>query len=134
MYGAAPTHSNYGYAPDEPGIPPSTKRTAEERPGEMQTPNEYLRALLLELAEEADLSDSAIARAHNRAYADSTLAASTIQRFRTGPPTEPPSEMMEQAYAAATGTTRQQNWEKAFQRWRAATVKSARESLRQPRE
>ena len=30
----------------------------------MQTPNEYLRALLLELAEQHELTDSAIARAH----------------------------------------------------------------------
>ena len=62
----------------------------------MQTPNDYLRALLLELARDADLSDSAIARAHNRAYADSTLAASTIQRFREGTPADgtPPSRLI----------------------------------------
>lgn len=99
----------------------------------MKTPNEYLRELLLERANEAGLSDSAIARAHNRAYPESTLAPSTVQRFRTGPAHEAPSEMMEQAYAIATQTTREHNWEEAFARWRAATVTAARESLRQTR-
>jgi len=98
----------------------------------MQTPNDYLRELLLELASEAGLSDSAIARAHNRAHEDSTLAASTVQRFREGTPTEgtPPSRLMEEAYAVATGTTREANWDEAFKRWRANRTDSAGRSLR----
>jgi hypothetical protein len=89
----------------------------------MRTPNDYLRALLLELAHEAELSDSAIARAHNRAYEDSTLAASSVQRFRDGTikgTRDAPSELMEEAYAAALGTTRKANWDEAIRRWRAA--------------
>lgn len=100
----------------------------------MRTPNEYLRELLLELAEQAELTDSAIARAHNRAYDESTLAPSTVQRFRTGTPNEPPTPLMEEAYAIATQTSREANWEEAFARWRAATVTAARASLRQPRD
>lgn len=87
-----------------------------------KTPNDFLRALLLELAQNAGLSDSAIARAHNRAYPDSTLAASTIQRFRTEQPAEGTnvSVLMEDAYAIATETTRIQNWSEAIRRWKAA--------------
>lgn len=86
-----------------------------------RTPNDYLRALLLERAHAADLSDSAIARAHNRAYEDSTLAPSTVQRFREGTPEPgtPPSRLMEEAYAAATETTRLENWREAIRRWEA---------------
>lgn len=89
----------------------------------MQTPNDYLRALLLELAERQGISDSAIARAHNRAHEDSTLAPSTVQRFRESKPASgtPPSPLMEEAYAAATNTTRAENWREAFRRWDAAT-------------
>lgn len=87
----------------------------------MKTPNDYLRAYLLELAQGADLSDSAIARAHNRAYEDSTLAASTVQRFREGAPTEgtPPSQLMQEAYAVATKTSPVANWREANRRWDA---------------
>lgn len=87
----------------------------------MQTPNDHLRALLLERAQEAGLSDSAIARAHNRAHEDSTLAPSTVQRFRqTSADGAAPSRLMEEAYAAALGTTRERLWEEAVRRWRAA--------------
>jgi hypothetical protein len=90
----------------------------------MRTPNDDLRELLLELAERDGLSDSEIARAHTRAYADSTLAASTVQRFRTEQPKPEthhvaPSRLMEEAIAEATGTDRVQNWEEAIRRWRA---------------
>lgn len=87
-----------------------------------KTPNDYMRALLLELAEEAELSDSAIARAHNRRYEDSTLGPSTVQRFRTSdvPPGTPPSALMEEAYAAALQTTRVKLWREATRRWREA--------------
>lgn len=88
-----------------------------------KTPNDYLRALLLELAENADLSDGAIARAHNRAYEDSTIAPSTVQRWRQitlKGTRDAPSELMEEAYAVATGTTRAANWDEAYRRWRAA--------------
>ena len=87
----------------------------------MQTPNDYLRALLLELVEKKGLSDSAVARAHNRAHDESTLAPSTFQRFRTETPTEgtAPSRLMEEAVAVATGTDREQNWNEAIRRWRA---------------
>lgn len=120
------------YAGCKTGIPHSVKRTTPTTTGEkaMQTPNEYLRALLLEKAEEAGLTDSAIARAHNRAYPDSTLHPSSVQRFRKGPPTEPPTPLMEEAYAAATGTTREANWDEAFQRWRTAIGTRADRSLR----
>lgn len=104
------------------------ERTAEDN-GAMATPNSCLRALLLELAEKQELSDSAIARAHHRAHADSTLAASSVQRFRTGPVEEPPTRLMEEAYAAATGTTREQNWNEAFRRWRAAMRAGASRSV-----
>lgn len=89
----------------------------------MQTPNDHLRALLLELAENHKLTDSAIARAHNRAYEDSTLTASTVQRFRQGTlkgTRGAPTELEEQAYAAALQMTRRQLWNEAIRRWRAA--------------
>lgn len=92
----------------------------------METPNQYLRALLLELAEQQDLSDSAIARAHNRTHENSTLAPSSVQRFRKGPAAEPPTPLMEEAYAVATGTTRTDNWDEAYRRWSEA-VEEARE-------
>lgn len=98
-----PTHTD----PQKEGLP-------------MRTPNDYLRALLIELAETAGLSDSAVARAHNRAYPESTLAPSTVQRFRKGPSGEPPSALMEEAYAAATKTSRAANWDEAIRRWRTA--------------
>lgn len=85
------------------------------------TPNDFLWAYLLELAEKNGLSDSAIARAHNRAYDDSTLAASSVQRHRTHHPAGAvPGQLMEEAYAAATGTTREANWTEAIRRWRSA--------------
>lgn len=98
----------------------------------MQTPNEYLRALLIERAEAAGLTDSAVARAHNRAYDDSTLHPSSVHRFRTRPTAEAPTDLMEEAYAAATGTTRQQNWEEAIRRWRAAMKEQAARSIPGP--
>lgn len=121
------------YAGCKTGMPLSVKRTTPttSRGKAMQTPNEYLRALLLERAEAAGLTDSAIARAHNRAYPDSTLHPSSVQRFRKGPPTEPPTPLMEEAYAAATGTTREANWDEAFQRWRTTIGTKAGRSLRQ---
>ncbi|MDR5730552.1 MAG: hypothetical protein RB191_24350 [Terriglobia bacterium] len=87
-----------------------------------RTPNDHLRMLLLDLAEKHGLSDSDIARAHIRAHPESTLTASTVQRFRTGTPAPgtPPSFLMEEAYAEATHTTRQQNWNEAIRRWRLA--------------
>jgi hypothetical protein len=97
----------------EPHDPPKGK-------GRMETPNQHLRALLLELAEKHNLSDSAIARAHNRAHTDSMCAPSSVQRFRHGPADAPPTALMEEAYAAATGTTRKANWNEAIRRWRAA--------------
>ena len=100
----------------------------------MLTPNTCLRALLLELAEKHELSDSAIARAHNRAYPDSTLVPSSVQRFRTGPVSEPPTQLMEEAYAVATGTTREQNWNEAFRRWRAALRTEASRSVESARQ
>jgi len=87
----------------------------------MQTPNDHLRALLLELAHNAGLADSAIARAHNRAYKDSTLAPSTVQRFRESTPAAgtPPSQLMQEAYAAALQTTVTKLWREAIRRWEA---------------
>jgi len=87
----------------------------------MQTPNDHLRVLLLERAHEVGLSDSAIARAHNRAYKDSTLAPSTIQRFRESDPAPgtPPSQLMQEAYAAVLQTSIVALWREAIQRWEA---------------
>lgn len=87
----------------------------------MQTPNDHLRALLLERAHEAGLSDSAVARAHNRAYENSTLAPSTIQRFRESDPAPgtPPSQLMQEAYAAVLHTSIVALWREAIQRWEA---------------
>jgi hypothetical protein len=87
----------------------------------MQTPNDYLRALLLERARDAGLADSAVARAHNRAYENSTLAPSTVQRFResTPAPGTPPSQLMQEAYAAAVGESVPDLWREAIRRWEA---------------
>lgn len=112
----------------EMGKPQSSTRTTihhllpqNPRTTEVQTPNDYLRALLLERAREMDLADSAIARAHNRAHENSTLAPSTIQRFRESAPAEgtAPSILMQEAYAAATKTTIADNWREAIRRWEA---------------
>lgn len=85
----------------------------------MSDPNDHLRALLLEQAHVAGLSNSDIARAHNRAYQDSTLAASTVQRFREGEPAPgtPPSQLMQEAYAAALQTPLVDLWREAIRRW-----------------
>lgn len=87
----------------------------------MQTPNDYLLALLIERAHDAGLTNSAIARAHNRAYQDSTLAPSTVQRFREMPHAEgfAPSPLMQEAYAAALKTSVADLWREAIRRWEA---------------
>ncbi len=108
----------------------------------MQTPNDYLRALLLEEARERGLKDSDIQRAHLRAYGDSTLAIGTINRFRNGYVDKQgvkrtpeigaaPSPLMEEAFAAALGTSREALWEEAFSRWSAAMSRRGRQSAQQ---
>src|SRR5258708_2846388 len=83
-------------------------------------PNDHLRALLLERM--LRLSNSEIARAHAHAYADSTLAITTVARFRWEEPQmgERVTPLMAEAIAAATGSTPEDDWEEAFRRWREA--------------
>ena len=113
----------------------------------MQTPNYHLRALLLERAEEAGLTDSAIAQAHHRAYPDrdTELNIGTVNLFRYGytdkkgvkrqaDPNTPPTELIEEAFAVALGTTRTALWNEAFRRWRAALKREAEQSVQRQSE
>lgn len=87
-----------------------------------QPPPSYAVALI-EIAAENNLTDSDISRAHNRAYENSKCSTSTIQRFRhdaLAGERRFPTELIEDAYAAALHKTSKQLWRDVMRRYRQA--------------